>query len=1184
MNHSGLRERDAAARERAQSDFRTPIVLEAGAGTGKTATLVARVLAWTLGPGWEKHAHDAANADDEVAVRVLERITAITFTEAAAAEMAERIALGLASVAGGDRPVGLHAAALPAPELCAPRARALLGQIDRLIVRTIHAYCRRLLAAFPIEAGVHPSFEVDADGSRTAQVVRELLEARLREAYAHPGDPRFLELAAHGCGPGALEDLLLRALAAGLPAEALDRDPLGPEWIAGFLSEGAGALQALHTAAAGRLSAVSRRSPRTFAADAELDLLAAQLDRAPATREGLDALADWLRDELGAVLADKLAEWSRGTFNKSEAEALGEAVDVLPAAASGLGGWLDQASELRPLRLEAARRVVGPLLRELHAELQARGIATFESLLRDARRLVLEHPALRARIQADTEQLLVDEFQDTDAVQCDLVRALGLDGEPGRRPGLFVVGDPKQSIYGWRQADLAAYEQFVADLRAAGGALEHLHLNFRSRPAVLSEVHQLIAPVMLEVPGLQPGYQELLPHRDSAPGTGVEHWVSWQADPDGGGFVRPRASEAAALEARAVAADLRERHRGGVAWQEMAILMRSRGDLEIYLEALRGAGVPFDVEGDRSYYKRREIIDAGALVRCVVDPNDHLSLVTWLRSPAVGLPDAALVPLWLRELPQRVTGLRGRDAPALAELRAVLHEVAAALPADLPGLERIAGWEHGVVAGLEVLAALRESFEGDPPDVFVERLRTWSLLEAGEAARYLGRYRVANLERFLRRLTDDLCGTAGDAAALLSALRRRVREAEDEEEARPKDASDDAVQVRTIHQAKGLDWDHVYLVQAHKKSPNLEDQRLCGKLDGVWEYRLFDAPTPGHPRVLARFRAIARAEQVRTLYVALTRARERLVVAANWLTSPPRAPLEANSHEELMRRREDGVPDLATLWQAEGEAAPEGSPRWRFPAREPAAPAAATREHPLAEWLRSPAAIEDDARQLAQLREAALQHMVRPYRGGASSEELDAHRTRRAGTAGPGRSVAAAVGSAIHQLLEHFDPAAEPEAQRTRQLEQLGELLEPLVEPADFDAARKRGRELLERLHEGPLLERLRALGPDVARELPLLAAPGTGAHGPAGCWAGVIDLLYRDPESGDWVVADYKTDRARSDLEIRELLARYAPQGAVYTAAVQRALGLPKAPRFELWLVDAGRVEPVAPVQSPAR
>jgi ATP-dependent exoDNAse (exonuclease V) beta subunit len=184
---------------------------------------------------------------------------------------------------------------------------------------------------------------------------------------------------------------------------------------------------------------------------------------------------------------------------------------------------------------------------------------------------------------------------------------------------------------------------------------------------------------------------------------------------------------------------------------------------------------------------------------------------------------------------------------------------------------------------------------------------------------------------------------------------------------------------------------------------------------------------------------------------------------------------------------------------------------------------------------------------------------------------------------GPGRSIAAAVGSVIHQLLEHFDPAAEPAALRARQLDQLGELLEPLVEPGGLDAARTRGRELLERLHDGPLLDRLRALGTDVARELPLLAAPGPGPASPTGCWAGVIDLLYQDPESGDWVVADYKTDRARSDAEIRELLARYAPQGAVYTAAVQEALRLPRTPRFELWLLDAGRVEPVAPVQSPA-
>jgi len=137
---------DLAARLRAQRDFARPLLLEAGAGTGKTAVLVARVVAWCLGPGWEKHAKAGARPD-ATARTVLSRVVAITFTEAAAAEMAARVASALRAIALGDLPPGVLPEALPPDaEVRRVRARALRGALDHLTVRTIHAFCRRLLA------------------------------------------------------------------------------------------------------------------------------------------------------------------------------------------------------------------------------------------------------------------------------------------------------------------------------------------------------------------------------------------------------------------------------------------------------------------------------------------------------------------------------------------------------------------------------------------------------------------------------------------------------------------------------------------------------------------------------------------------------------------------------------------------------------------------------------------------------------------------------------------------------------------------------------------------------------------------------------------------------------------------------------------------------------------------------
>ncbi len=1190
MSESDLRERDQAARRLAQTSFDRPLVLEAGAGTGKTATLVARVLAWCLGPGWQRNSGaDLAPSDSDVAARVLERIVAITFTEAAASEMAQRVAEGFAALAAGALPTGTLDDALPEPDLRATRARALLGHIDRLAVRTIHAYCRRLLAAFPLEAGLHPNFAVDADRTRLAQVVREVVESRLREAYADPGDASFLQLAEHGHGPGELEEVLVQALGAGLPSEALERDPFPPDRIAALLEQGRTCLDALRACEGGRLSKVDGRARRTIETDQALHALRPRLDTVEPSRAALDGFAEWLREGWSVDVHGRLRDWARGHFIGSEQKALGEALEELPLHARALREWIEKVRVLQPELLEAARRAVAPLLAEIEGELRAQGIATFETLLRDARRLIVGQPRVRARVQRDIDQLVVDEFQDTDATQCDLVRALALDGAPEERPGLFIVGDPKQSIYGWRQADLAAYQRFVDGVREAGGRVRHLHLNFRSRPGILHEVNRLMASVLREERGLQPGHQELIAYR--GPGETpvvVEHWVCWERDPETGRYRRPRMRDSVTLEAEAIATDLRRLAGQGVAWRDMALLMRSRGDLEIYLGALREAGVPFDVEGDRSYYRRREIIDAGALVRCVVDPNDHLSLVTWLRSPSVGLPDAALIPLWARDFPARMTQLCGPDREALGGIRELVADAASAVPAGIPGLERIAGWPDSLLDAVETLAALRASFENDPPDVFVEQLRTRTLIEATEAARYLGRYRVANLERFLRRLTDDLCITVGDASGILRALRRRIREAEEEEEARPKDASDDAVQIRTIHQAKGLDFDHVYLLQAHKGIPSRDEGRICGEVDGRVEYRLFGAPSLDFDRVLARFRQVSQAELVRTLYVGLTRARERLVIAANWPDrGTPRDPHEADSHLELLRWRKGGGPDLGTLWDARAAHAPveAGEPdgvHWLFPALAPVPEDGGGTEHPLAHKLRSRAEIEADARTLGGRRAAAAREMRRAFGGRAAAEQLEAHRDRREGGAGLARSVATAVGSALHGILEDFDPTADPARERERQRAELPRRLESLVEPDDLERALGRGEDLLERLHAGPLLERLRQLGSDVARELPILAPPAGDGEGPVGYVAGVIDLLYRDPESGEWVVADYKTDAVESEDEIAALGTRYAAQGAVYTSTVRAALGLEQLPRFELWLVHAGRVTTVPPVHSP--
>jgi len=1309
---------DRAARTAAQRELDRPLVLEAGAGTGKTTTLVARVLAWCLGPGWDR----ARNALEErergagragglaaaaVASRVLDRIVAITFTEAAAAEMAERVAVELAALAHPDAdPADWLLAELPPPGERARRAGALLAVLDRLAVRTIHAFCRGLLADHPLEAGLHTQLTVDADGSRLAEVARETVEAALRRAYGEPGDAPppaattaggvdgespFVALAIRGVGPQELAEALTWLGQAGLPTGALDADPLAPERADRHRARLAAACRQLHALVAPGLPprAADQLAGRAVAG------LAAVAAAAEAGRP-VGELVALARESFPDNVRDRLRAWRRGDWTKTvQAAVAGRETEVVAAAVRARAA-IDHLCRLDPELLDLARRALAPLHDEVRRELTARGIVTFQDLLTAAARLLAERPDVAARVRAGIDQLLVDELQDTDRVQCEIVGRLALAGPEEARPVLFVVGDPKQSIYGWRNADLAAYDELVERVESAGGRRAALVENFRSVPAILGEVERLIAPVMRAERGLQPPFEPLVACRRLAGEAGfraggdagggprraaVEHWISWSrpegpagregpgaehpasrerperpaARPAGPGAGGPRAtssSAATAVEAEAIARDLRQLHdRHGLAWRDAALLLRSTSDLDDYLEALRRHGVPFAVGRTKHYYRRREVVDAAALVRAVLDPGDHLALLTYLRSSMVGVPDAALLPLWNRGFPDRMTELAG-DRPAavrrVAELvEEAAAEVAAIDPAELPGIERVAGWESALLAGVEALAELRAAFRRQPADDFVESLRRATLVEPVEAARFLGVYRLANLDRFFRRLGAAL-DEGGDAAALLRELRRSVAEAREAEEAQPQSGAEDAVRVMTIHQAKGLDFAHVYLPQLHKETGGDRGPRetrvpSCPPADAPahaqgtgasFEYLLLGAPTLDYDLVEAAQARVEAAERVRLLYVATTRAKVRLVLAGRW--PDPAAPREAERARTFV--------DLACSRAGLGEGGP-GSPRdvfstgpaevsfaaaweaalagsgpaswaggdgvlWRFGALEawpePDEPA------PDAVPLPAVSRVEADARDLACRRAAAAVRAGRPFAAAASEEaharlrELaeevaGAARAAVDGTDGSGREVAMAAGTAIHRALEELDPAADPAAELARLRARFPGWL-AAAGPAVAEAALPEAEELLAALARGRLLARLRQLAPHVlARELPMLLAPegdggdateppdepatgdGEAPHGdgepgpPVGFVSGAIDLLYRDPETGEVVVVDYKTDRTADEAALTARAGLYASQGTAYARAVQRALGLAAPPRVELWFLRADRVVEVA-------
>lgn len=1195
-----LRVRDAEARRLAQVEFERPLVIEAGAGTGKTTTLVARVLAWCLGAGWARARADLAArgesdpADDRIAAIVLEGVVAITFTDAAAAEMAARVAQALGDLASGAPVRGLLVDLLPPAEVCAKRARALLTGLDRLVVRTIHAFCRRLLSQYPLEAGLHPAFEVDADQSGLEEAARESVEEILAQAYASCEMGDYLQLAAEGIGPAELCEAVASWIGNGGSSTDLRDDPYSParmNALSDRLRDAAGRL----CQAAGDAFVEAKRVDAALALLDAASIWAGGAAPAAAGAEQAGGECDdrlgWVQD-LSSTARNKLERWARGRFTKGEAACLGGRQAKVSAAAHELQKLLAHIERLEPDRHARYRRVLLPLVSATESRLHRRGRISFSSLLLDARNLLRERPEICAAVRRSLRQLLVDEFQDTDPIQCEIVGLLALEGPAEDRPGLFVVGDPKQSIYGWRSADLAAYQAFVDQVAAAGGKICPLVVNFRSVPAILDEVERVLEPIMKPEPGLQPRFEPLLPcpEKTDQPGFDdghhgpVEYWVSW-AWKDDEPLPKTRSADATAIEARALARDLVRLHRTKrVRWSEIGLLFRSSTDLDLYLGALRDAGVPYQVQRDRSYYRRREVIEAAALVRAVLDPTDQVALVTWLRSAAVGVPDPALIPLWNHHLPALVARL---PAGGLDALRQAVRAAAAEVPANVPGMERVADWPHSLIHALEQLSALRQEFETLPPDRFVDALRRRTALELTESARYLGAWRLANLDRFFRELHEALaCGA--DPWAALRLLRRDVAESREAEAGRPRESIDDAVQVMTIHKAKGLDFTHTYVLQCHKES-GAGDKRTKKRCalgrgeDGHTEYMLFGVPTPGFDIVEARAAQVGAGELVRLLYVALTRAKERVVVAGCWpLPKDAKAFGSAGSLVDLLAHRRDTPEDLLQLAEQLGDDADRidaGGARWVWVGRLDGELEEIKAQRPPLPDLEG---VKKTSAHRAALRQAATERMKQPWLespSAAAHAQFDAGAARAASDAskpaprGPtegGAQVAMAVGTAVHAALEQWDLAAEPQAELKRRLAEGESLLHALLDSDQLPAARAALVDRMERLANGRLLERLRSVQV-LARELPVLAPPSEAV----GAMVGAIDLLYQD-ENGALVVADFKTDAVEPGPALDERAEVYRPQLEAYLRALVSALHPEPPPRAELWFLYADRIVPL--------
>ena len=1105
---------DAAHRLAASCHLDRNVVVIAGAGTGKTSLLVERALV-TIGAGRVE----------------IGRLVAITFTERAAAELRTRLAEGLEdlTVLAGERSATgrrdeaaralehlLRGDAAPPmqPEQVARLARAALRDFEDAFAGTIHGFAAELLRRWPRQAGVDPYFFVDeGSGLRALHeqswsrfLARELGSAAPREPLWRAVLDRF-ELE-------ALKEIAFGLLSPVVPLDpgALDPGGAGEAWIRRDAASSAEALRPLERE---RLNPAPQEWIRE--AIAVLEAIAARGIGAPEIAgRPLEAWRD----------ARDLGKKSGPAFSAEETKARMTRARTL-------------LTNVCRVRMEDARLVLetlAPYAASVREAAQTGGLMSFDALLCAARDLLHRSEVLDAERER-TGLLLVDEFQDTDPIQYDIVLSLAgktgchdedpfhLPLEPGR---LFIVGDPKQSIYRFRGADIAACDRAAQRILDAGGERAVLTSNFRSPGTVLEPLNILFdAAFAGDEPPAQPRY-EPIHSRIMAEPSRIETEVSSSPAVTVLSF-EPRPGETAvparAREARAIAADMRALRASGVRWSEMALLLPAMsGVAAIYARPLRERGIPFVLEGGKAFGDKSEVRLMRALATAVARRSDAVAFLAVARSPLGAATDEELAAF----------AERRRFPP-----REVVDE------REFPGIARAD----------RLLRACRAQIAGLPVDeALLSLLEATSILPIA-AVGWEGPQRVANLRRLVHSAARLAREQALSLEAAIEALAEEI-ERDDPGEAAISDEGLDAVKVLTVHRAKGLEFAHVFVADLRREmernaNPRFE-LRWLPSTGLAFPLRTREGSAVTLAEAIRRMEEprYETAESIRTFYVACTRASVRLTLACS---GPP----QTGSWRRL----------LAPWGNAEAGALADGVLAGGAVAHRMARDSGTVEilppEGAPIDW-RGPVAAFDAARRTAAER-------VRRWRYSPSELPalMEAARQAAAGVPrlpfGAGVPVLAAAGAVVHSLLERWDRrdpgwfrAAAPAAV-AREAAERG---------LDEGAIGQEVGDILTAFLGSGLPARLAGLTL-IGREVPLFQPVATGGSRSL-LLSGIADLVYREPD-GTFVVADYKTDRPGS-RGAKALVSHYGPQLSAYLAGL-RAVRPASPTRAEVWLLRLGEI-----------
>jgi ATP-dependent exoDNAse (exonuclease V) beta subunit len=1109
---------DQHERDLGGSDLVHGYCIEAAAGTGKTTLLIERLLAIVRSGRAE-----------------LKDVVAITFTEKAADEIKVRLRERLEEA----RRLGFGGPKSPEGEGTV-LARAL-EQLDRASISTIHAFAAALLRERPLEAGVDPGFEqLDEMGS---QLLFDEVWRRWKEEQLGAPPPILRRLLALEVNPESVKSLA---------GKLLENRDVAATWAPGA-TEGeppsAAPVNLLWTRVAALVQKLQALKP--FCIDTsdrgyrQIERLSNLLDRTPP-----DEL-----DRERALLLDLKVEGNCGAQNKwsprsvcldqkricQELKALAEqeAPGLLgPSLTTGLLAWL------------------GGFLAAVEGEKRARGVLDFQDLLLKARDLLRDRPEVRRYFQQRIRFLLVDEFQDTDPLQAELVFFLAEQGAvaadwrqvklaPGK---LFLVGDPKQSIYRFRRADIQVYEQAKCILSSVHPPLT-IRQNFRSSPRLLQTINQVFAPQMTGE--YQAGYVPLEPgleHSEAGPAVAMLFPPATYVAGGTTEYFRQEADLLARFLRHIVQADGPVRIWDSAVgaprpprFGDIAVLFPVTTGLAYYEDALRACSVPCQLNAGRQFYTRRETRDLLSVLRACDDPENAIAVVAALRSPFFGLSDEDLF------LYRHAGGRFHYGRPPREDF-----------PRVAQSLRQLQRW-HELRARTPLSALLDSILDGTCILPFL------LLLPEGEQA-------VANLLRVVELARRFESQPGACLRAFVSWLERRV-EAEVAEADAALDDEEDAVHLLTIHTAKGLEFPVVALASMacnRRNSENLLVDHAHGAI-GVslkcGEHRL---STANFEALALAEQQRARAEDLRLLYVAATRAKDCLV-------APQVRPEEARQPRflDFLDRsplRAATVPPQSTcedgflLVRAEDLPQPEAPAAvLRHDVGARAAPAELVA--PILEerqaWLQqrselglyplersagvSPAGpvsapIDPDAEPGSATRSRAF-----PPEAGAPSSRSPEGGARVGAWPGPESATARALGTAFHSIMQQVSLAGEP---------QLDVLMKNVVRawPVERAPLGATVREWVQVALASPLWQRARRAA-RVWRELPFCVEAGGAVT------EGYIDLLFEEDQG--LVLVDYKTDNVGAK-EVDAAVAAHRSQLEAYRQAIRRVVG--REPR-ETWL-----------------